>query len=246
MRNRDDRPIEEQMKIIEEALRSLTLRVTRLQAETVAAAIAARPPAPTWTPRIWIGTIQHKGEIKAVLPRRIRVQIPNVGSFVRAPPTTCGICKMADNAATAATDATAAFSTVSSVTTRLQQQRNNEKAAAAAASAHAATEDKDGNPTPASDNNRKKGREPFKGKSDTLSGNVFQLAAEGRKANQFLETIKTFRDYANVELDNPQDLAPWFDNPCKDVVIAEPTDEPPLSDDGTTRVSSRDHQKYIQ
>jgi molecular chaperone DnaK (HSP70) len=41
MSNRDDRPIEEQLEIIEEALRSLTLRVTRLRAETVAAAIAA-------------------------------------------------------------------------------------------------------------------------------------------------------------------------------------------------------------
>jgi hypothetical protein len=84
MSNRDDRPIEEQLEIIEEALRSLTLRVTRLRAETAAAALLARLPVPTWTPRIgdkvriWIGTVQHKGEIKAVLRRHIR-------SIVRAP-----------------------------------------------------------------------------------------------------------------------------------------------------------------
>jgi hypothetical protein len=93
MSNRDDRPIEEQLEVIEEALRSLTLRVTRLRAETAAAAVAARPPVPTWTPRvgdevrIWIRTVQHEGEIEAVLPCRIRVRIPDVRSFVRAPHT---------------------------------------------------------------------------------------------------------------------------------------------------------------
>jgi hypothetical protein len=91
MSNRDDRPIEEQLEIIEEALGSLTLRVTRLRAETAAAAIGARPPAAVWTPRvgdavrIWIGTVQQEGEIEAVLPRRIRVRVPDVGSVVRAP-----------------------------------------------------------------------------------------------------------------------------------------------------------------
>jgi hypothetical protein len=71
-----------------------------------------------------------------------------------------------------------------------------------------------------------------------MSGHVFQLAAEGRKANQFSETIKAFRDYANVELDNPQDLAPWFDDPCAHVVLVEPPDKPPLGADGVTMVSS--------
>jgi hypothetical protein len=85
MSNRDDRQIEEQLEIIKEALRSLTLQVTRLRAETAAASVAARPPVPTWTlrvsdeVRIWIGTVQHEGEIEAVLPRRIRVRIPDVG-----------------------------------------------------------------------------------------------------------------------------------------------------------------------
>jgi hypothetical protein len=57
---------------------------------------------------------------------------------------------------------------------------------------------------------RKKEREPFKGKSDKMG------------ANQFSETLKALRDYANVELENPQDLAPWFDEPCTDVVLPEP------------------------
>jgi beta-mannanase len=130
---------------------------------------------------------------------------------------------MADNASTAATAATAASSAVSSVTTRSQQQKNEEKAAAVATQATA--EGDDGTPTPASDHNRKKACEPFKGKSDKMSGHVFQLAAEGRKANQFLETMKAFCDYANVELNNTQDLAPWFNNPCTHVVLVELPDE---------------------
>jgi hypothetical protein len=90
-KNRDDRPIEEQLEIIEEALQSLTLRVTRLRAEASAAAISARPPAAVWTPRvddavrIWIGTVHHEGEIEAVLPRHTRVRVPDVVTFVRAP-----------------------------------------------------------------------------------------------------------------------------------------------------------------
>jgi hypothetical protein len=114
---------------------------------------------------------------------------------------------MADTASTATT-ATAASSAVSSVTTRSQQQKNEEKAAAAAA--QAAADGDDGNPT----NACKKAREPFKGKLDKVSGHIFQLSAEGHKANQFSETMKAFRDYTNVELDNPQDLAPWFEEPC--------------------------------
>jgi hypothetical protein len=125
---------------------------------------------------------------------------------------------MADNASAA----TAASSAVSSVTTRSQQQKNGEKAAATAA--QAAAKDDDGNPTPTSDHNHKKARELFKGKSDKMSGHVFQLAAEGRKANQFSETIKAFLN----------------DDPCTDVVLLEPPDEPPLGADGITMVS-RDH-----
>jgi hypothetical protein len=149
---------------------------------------------------------------------------------------------MADNASTA-TIATAASSAVSSVTTRSQQQKNEEKAAAAAA--QAAADGDDGNPTNASDHNRKKARKPFKGKSDKVSGHVFQLPAEGRKANQFSETMKAFRDYDNVELDNPQDLAPWFEEPCSHVVLVEPPDKPPFGANGVTPVTAH-HRKYIQ
>jgi hypothetical protein len=142
-------------------------------------------------------------------------------------------------AATVATAATGASSAVSSVTTRSQHQKNEERLAAT-------TIDDDGNNASApTDKNRKKEREPFKGKSDKMGGNVFQTEAEGRKANQFSETLKALRDYANVELENPQDLAPWFEDPCGAVVIQEPPDEPPLMDDGVTRVG-RDHRKYIQ
>jgi hypothetical protein len=129
---------------------------------------------------------------------------------------------------------------VSSVTRRSQQQKiAAEKAAAAAAAAN------ETDPAIAPDHNRKKVREPFKGKSDKMAGHVFQLSVEGRKATQFLETIKAFRDFANVELDNPQDLAPWFGDPCADVTLNEPPDEPPMSTDGTNRVGTH-HRLYIK
>jgi hypothetical protein len=144
-----------------------------------------------------------------------------------------------DTSTAAATIATAASSAVSSVTTRSQHQKNEEKMAALS------TDDDGNNASIPADKNRKKEREPFKGKSDKMGGNVFQTEAEGRKANQFSETLKALRDYANVELENPQDLAPWFDEPCAAVVLSVPPDEPPLGSDGTTRVG-RDHRKYIQ
>jgi hypothetical protein len=150
---------------------------------------------------------------------------------------------MADNesatTAAAASAITVASSTVSSVTTRSQQQKNNETKAAAAAAAN------DEGLAPTSDNNRKKPREPFKGKSEKMAGHVFQLSAEGSKANQFSETIKAFRDFANVELDNPQDLAPWFDDPCADVILHEPDDKPPMGTDGIKRVGAH-HRLYIK
>jgi hypothetical protein len=141
-------------------------------------------------------------------------------------------------AATVATGATAASSGVSSVTTRSQHQKNEEKMAALSA-------DDDGTYTSTTDKYRKKEREPFKGKSDKMGGNVFQTEAEGRKANQFSETLKALRDYANVELENPQDLAPWFEDPCTDVSLLEPPDEPPFGSDGATRVGC-DHRLFIQ
>jgi hypothetical protein len=48
-----------------------------------------------------------------------------------------------------------------------------------------------------------------------------------------------------VELDNPQDLAPWFEEPCSHVVLVEPPDEPPFGADRVTPVTAH-HRKYIQ
>jgi hypothetical protein len=78
-----------------------------------------------------------------------------------------------------------------------------------------------------------------------MGGNVFQLAAEGRKANRYTLTIQALQSLANVEMDNAKDLAPFFEDPCREVTIAEPDDEPPMSADGQTRVG-RDHRLYIQ
>jgi hypothetical protein len=140
--------------------------------------------------------------------------------------------------------ATADTTTVSSITTRSQKQKAAAAAAADASNANAnnATDDNDKSPN---DTNRKKEREVFKGKSDKMGGNVFQLAAEGRKANQYTLTIQALHSLANVEMDNAKDLVPFFEDPCREVTIPEPDDEPPMSADGTTRVG-RDHRLYIQ
>jgi hypothetical protein len=134
-------------------------------------------------------------------------------------------CLMSDDTSAAAgTVATAASSAVSSVTTRSQYQKNEEKMAATS------IDDDGNNASLPTDKNRKKEHEPFKGKSDKMGGNVFQTEAEGWKANQFSETLKALRDYANVELENPQDLAPWFDEPCGAVVLQEPPRRAPSSE----------------
>jgi hypothetical protein len=46
-------------------------------------------------------------------------------------------------------------------------------------------------------------------------------------------------------MDNAKDLAPFFEDPCRDAKIEEPDDEPPMDKDGKKRVS-RDHRLYIQ
>jgi hypothetical protein len=48
-----------------------------------------------------------------------------------------------------------------------------------------------------------------------------------------------------VKLENPQDLAPWFEDPCTDVSLLEPPDEHPFGSDGATRVG-RDLHLFIQ
>jgi hypothetical protein len=148
---------------------------------------------------------------------------------------------MADDESKAAT--TADTTAVSSITTRSQKQKaTNQDAGATNSAPNNASDD---NEWPANDNNRKKEREPFKGKSEKMAGNMFQLAAEGRKAIQYTLTMQALHNLANVEMDNVKDLAPFFEDLCRDAKIEEPDDEPPMDKDGKKRVS-RDHRLYIQ
>jgi hypothetical protein len=149
---------------------------------------------------------------------------------------------MADDESKAA--ATADTMAVSSITTRSQKRK-----AAAAADAgginNTPNNAADDTEKPQNDNHCKKEREPFKGKSEKMAGNVFQLAAEGRKANQYTLTIQALHNLANVEMENAKDLAPFFEDPCRDAKIEEPDDEPPMGKDGKTHVT-RDHRMHIQ
>lgn len=122
----------------------------------------------------------------------------------------------------------------SSITTREQHRRNTE-----------ATAEQDDTPS----DNRKKEKDQdktaFKGKIDAMNGHVFQLAEEGRKANQFLQTMDALQDYTIIELDYPQDLQPFFLEQCQDARVLEPSNEPPMSSDGKTRVSVHSRQ-YLE
>ena len=93
---------------------------------------------------------------------------------------------------------------------------------------------------------RKKDKEKdlFKGKIEKMDGHVFQLAEESRKGNQFSQTLEALQHYATIEFEYAKDLAPLFETPSKDVILAEPEDFPPMSSDGVTRVT-RDNRKYI-
>ena len=44
-------------------------------------------------------------------------------------------------------------------------------------------------------------------------GNVFQLAKEARKGNQFTQTLEALKDYVAIELDHAKDLAPFLETP---------------------------------
>ena len=96
---------------------------------------------------------------------------------------------------------------------------------------------------------RKKGKEKekevFKGKVEKMGGNVFQLAEEARKSNQFSQTMDALRDYVRIELDHALDLAPLFATPCQQPDIPEPDEQPPMSADGVNRVT-RDNRGYIR
>jgi hypothetical protein len=118
--------------------------------------------------------------------------------------------------------------------TRDQHRRNT-----AAAEQDAAIEDSE-----KSTMTKKKEKEAFRGKIEKMDGNVFQLPEEGRKGNQFTQTLEALENYATIEYEHAKDLGPLFESPSREATLDEPPDLPPMSSDGTTRVT-RDHRKYI-
>ena len=119
---------------------------------------------------------------------------------------------------------------VGATTTRDQHRRNAEQDA---------IDDSDRNT-----GTKKTEKDNFIGKVEKMDGNVFQLAEEGRKGNQFTQTLEALQSYASIELDHAKDLSPLFESPCKAATIAAPDDLPPMSSDEKTRVT-RDHRLYI-
>ena len=69
------------------------------------------------------------------------------------------------------------------------------------------------------DGSRKKGKdkekEVSKGKVEKMGINVFQLAEEARKGNQFTQTLEALKDYVAIELDHAKDLAPFLERLAK-------------------------------
>jgi hypothetical protein len=86
---------------------------------------------------------------------------------------------------------------------------------------------------------KKKDKETFKGKIDKMDGNVFQLAEEGRKGNQYTQTLEALQHYANIELEHAKDLTPLFGTPCNEVVLTPPSDLPPAA------AVTREHRLFI-
>ena len=95
------------------------------------------------------------------------------------------------------------------------------------------------------DGPRKKGKEKdketFKGRVEKMGGNVFQLAEEGRKGNQFTQTLEALKSYVAIELDHAKDLAPLLESPSRAATLTEPSDLPPMTADGVNWVT-RDHR----
>ena len=64
---------------------------------------------------------------------------------------------------------------------------------------------------------QKKGKEKEKeisrGKVEKMGGNVFQLAKEARKGNQFTQALEALKDYVAIERDHAKDLAPFLETP---------------------------------
>ena len=91
---------------------------------------------------------------------------------------------------------------------------------------------------------KEKEKETFKGKIDKMGGNVFQLTEEGRKGNQFTQTLEALKDYVAIELEHAKDLAPLLESPSRAATLTEPDDQPPMSADRANHVT-RDHRLYI-
>ena len=98
--------------------------------------------------------------------------------------------------------------------------------------------------TNSADGPRKKGKEKdketFKGKVEKMGGNVFQLAEEGRKGNQFTQTLEALKSYVAIELDHAKDLAPLLESPSRAATLTEPSNQPPMMANGVNQVT-RDH-----
>ena len=73
---------------------------------------------------------------------------------------------------------------------------------------------------------------------------MFQLAAEGRKGNQFTQTIEALKDYVAIELEYATDLAPRLEGSSRATTVIKPDDQLPLSADRVNHVT-RDHQLFI-
>jgi hypothetical protein len=86
--------------------------------------------------------------------------------------------------------------------------------------------------------------EPFKGLETKMHGNVFQLAEEGRKGNQFSLTMQALENYVSIEMEQDPDLSPLFETPPSEVTIPEPEDLPPMLSDMSGRVPIQ-HRLYI-
>jgi hypothetical protein len=82
------------------------------------------------------------------------------------------------------------------------------KAAVTADTSALSTQNNDDTEKPQNNNQRKKEREAFKGKSEKMAGNVFQLAAEGRKANQYTGRYEPLREELKNDFTKGRDEYP--------------------------------------
>jgi hypothetical protein len=104
---------------------------------------------------------------------------------------------------TGTTNTTPPVSSTGGTMTRDQHRRNT-----AAVDQDAAIEDSEKVTT-----TKKKEKESFRGKIEKMDGHVFQLPEEGRKGNQFTQTLEALENYATIEYEHAKDLGPLFESP---------------------------------